>query len=167
MTDRPAAVGLQDRLLTEAEARGIASWAYEPPFDVYDLTGYGGAVRLLTARGADGSGYYPLQQGADVVGFACFGPEGRVPGQEPEAGTLDVGLGLDPAPVGQGLGTALLPELVRFAVERFGARRLRAAVAAFNERSLRLCATAGFRAVREFTGPGGRRFVELVIDLPR
>jgi ribosomal-protein-alanine N-acetyltransferase len=157
--------GLQDRLLTAAEARGIAAWSYDPPFDLYDMRG-DDAVLLLTARDSDGFGYYPVQDGPDVVGFVCFGAEARVSGQEPEQGTVDVGAGLEPGRVSQGLATALLPEVVRFAVERFGARRLRAAVAAFNERSLRLCTSARFRPIREFTGPEGRPFVELVREVP-
>jgi RimJ/RimL family protein N-acetyltransferase len=104
--------------------------------------------------------------GADVVGFVCFGPEGRVRGQHDVPGTLDVGMGLAPDRLGRGVATALLPEIVRFARERFGARRLRAAVAAFNDRSLRLCESAGFRRVREFAGRDDRPFVELLLDLP-
>jgi RimJ/RimL family protein N-acetyltransferase len=76
-------------------------------------------------------------------------------------------MGLAPDRLSQGVATALLPEVVRFARERFGATRLRAAVAAFNDRSLRLCTSAGFRRVREFPGADGRPFVELVRDLPR
>ena len=148
------------RPLTPGEARPIASWAYEPPFDLYDLVA-DDAVDLLTARDDAGSGYYPLQDGDAVIGFVCFGAEARVRGQQEEPGTCDVGMGLAPTSVSQGLGTGLLPVVRRFAVEKFAPRRLRAAVAAFNERSLRLCTSAGFGPVREFDGPGNRPFVEL------
>jgi ribosomal-protein-alanine N-acetyltransferase len=156
--------GLRDRAFTAAEARAVAAWSYEPPFDLYELSG-DDAVVLLTARDADGLGYYPVEVGGEVAGFVCFGPEGRVAGQEPEPGTVDVGAGLHPDRVSQGLATALMPEVVRFATERLGAARVRAAVAAFNERSIRLCTSAGFRPVRKFPGPGGRPFVELVREL--
>jgi ribosomal-protein-alanine N-acetyltransferase len=165
----PAVSGLQDRLLTADEARAVASWTYEPPFDTYDVAGERSAdetVALLTARDERGNGYYPVLEGNRVVGFFCFGAEARVRGQVEEAGTCDLGAGLDPSRVSQGLMTTVLPQAVRFAVERFGARRVRAAVAAFNERSLRLCASAGFRPVREFAGPDDRPLVELVLDLP-
>jgi ribosomal-protein-alanine N-acetyltransferase len=88
-----------------------------------------------------------------------------VPGQEDDAATLYIGMGLARDRLSHGLATALLPEVVRWAGERFGATRLRAAVAAFNDRSLRLCTSAGFRRVREFAGPGDRPFVELVLDV--
>ena len=157
-------VALLDRPLTAEEAGAIAAWSYDPPFDLYDLSS-GDAVALLTARDTDGLGYYLVAVGGEVAGFVCFGPEGRVVGQEAEPGTVDVGAGLAPDRVSQGLATALMPEVVRFATERFGADRLRAAVAAFNERSVRLCTSAGFRPVREFAGPGGRPFLELVREL--
>ena len=116
------------------EALAVASWASVPPVDLYDLSG-DDAAALLTTRDDRGDGYYPLLAGADVV-----------------------------ERLSRGLATAVLPEVFRFARERFGATRLRAAVAAFNARSLRLCASAGFRPVREFACPGGRPFVELVLD---
>jgi [ribosomal protein S18]-alanine N-acetyltransferase len=159
-------VRLADRPLTRDEARAIVAWRYEPPFDFYELSGED-PVAPLTTRDERGHGFYPVQAGTDVLGYVCFGAEGRVRGQEEEPGTLDVGMGLAPDRLSQGVATALLPEVVRFARERFGATRLRAAVAAFNDRSLRLCTSAGFRRVREFPGPDGRPFVELVRNLPR
>jgi RimJ/RimL family protein N-acetyltransferase len=156
-----AQVRLVDRELTPDEARRIAAWRYAPPYDLYDLSG--DSIALLTGRDDRGHGYYPVLDGMDVVGFVCFGPEGRVRGQDEEPGMLDVGIGLAPDRLGQGLASALMPEVVRVAAERFGATRLRAAVAAFNDRSLRLCTSAGFRRVREFAGPDDRMFVELVL----
>jgi RimJ/RimL family protein N-acetyltransferase len=158
-------VELLDRAFTAGEARAVAAWAYEPPFDFYDLAP-GEAADLLTTHDALGYGYYPVHDGQAIVGFVCFGPEARVRGQAEEPGTCDVGAGLDPGRLSQGLATGLMPAVVRFAVARFDARRLRAAVAAFNERSLRLCTSAAFRPAREFDGPDGRPFVELVLDLP-
>lgn len=158
-------VELLERTFTSDEARAVASWAYEPPFDFYDLAP-DEAVDLFTTRDAARRGYYPLHDGRAVVGFVCFGPEARVRGQVEESGTCDVGAGLDPGRLSQGLATGLMPAVVRFAAARFDARRLRAAVAAFNERSLRLCTSAGFRTVRDFDGPDGRPFVELVLDVP-
>ena len=44
---------------------------------------------------------------------------------------------------------------------RFNPAKLRTAVAVFNERSTRLCLSAGFTAVRRFDGPG-QEFCELL-----
>jgi len=157
-------VEIQDRVLTPDEAQGVVAWAYEPPFDFYNLS-CDEAVSLLRARDKRGYGYYPVQVEDEVVGFLCFGPEARVRGQTEEPETCDLGAGLRPDRVSQGLASRMLPSAVAFAADKFGARRLRAAVATFNERSLRLCASAGFRRVREFDGPREQRFVELLLDI--
>jgi RimJ/RimL family protein N-acetyltransferase len=161
-----APVRLADRAFTPDEARAVVAWSYEGPFDFYGLSG-DDAVVLLLARDERGQGYYPVLEGDDLVGFVCFGAEARVHGQEERAGTCDIGAGLDPTRLSEGIATSLVPAAVRFAVDRFGATRVRAAVAAFNDRSLRLCASAGFRRVRGFEGPAGRPFVELELDLGR
>ena len=148
------------RAFTVDEARAVVAWAYEPPFDLYDLSG-DDAVALLIHRDERGHGYYPVLDGDVVVGSVCFGAEARVRGQVEQAGTCDLGAGIDPSRLSEGVATAVLPTAVRFAVERFGAVRVRTAVATFNDRSLRLCTSAGFRRVREFDGPAGRRLVVL------
>jgi ribosomal-protein-alanine N-acetyltransferase len=141
----------------------IASWRYPPPFDVYDG---GGDPGDLAPPDALGLGYYVLETGeGDLVGFCCLGPEGRVPGQTDEPGTLDVGMGVRPDAVSQGLASQALPLVLDLARQVTTPHRLRTAVAAFNERSLRLCHRAGFAELRHFEGPGGRPFVELARDL--
>jgi len=163
---RRPVVELVERVFTPDEAGAVMAWSYEPPFDFYDLSG-DGAVALLMARDERGHGYYPVLADGAVVGFVCFGAEARVRGQQEEPGTCDLGAGLDPRRVSQGIATSLMPIAVRYAADRFGATRVRAAVAAFNERSLRLCTSAGFRTVRVFDGPDDRRFVELELALDR
>lgn len=148
--------------LTADEAARIARWAYPPPHDVYDGNG---DVGLMTTVAEDGTGYFGIHGGGELVAFACFGADARVRGQQEEDGTLDVGCGVRPDLVSRGIATQVLPEVIDLARERWSPRRLRAAVASFNDRSLRLCRSAGFVAVRTFDGPGDRPFTELVLDL--
>ena len=68
---RRPVVELLERAFTSDEARALASWAYEPPFDFYDLAS-DEAVDQFTTRDASGHGYYPLHDGQAVVGFVCF-----------------------------------------------------------------------------------------------
>jgi RimJ/RimL family protein N-acetyltransferase len=157
-------VEIQDRVLTPDEARAVVAWSYEAPFDFYNLSG-NEAVAMLRTRDEHGYGYYPVQVADEVVGFVCFGQEARVRGQAEEPGICDIGAGVRPDRVSQGLASRLLPSAVAFAAEKFHAGHLRAAVASFNERSLQLCASAGFRRVREFDGPREQRFVELLLDI--
>jgi [ribosomal protein S18]-alanine N-acetyltransferase len=152
------------RSLTPDEARELAHWAYPPPYDLYDSDP--GNPDVFLARDADGGGYYPaVDDGGVLVAFAVVGAEARVRGQEPLAGVVDVGMGVRPDATSAGLGTALVGQVVDLARERGATRGVRAAVAVFNERSLALCRSAGFRPVRDFEGPGGRTFGELVLPL--
>nr|WP_240896098.1 GNAT family N-acetyltransferase [Kineococcus siccus] len=147
------------RRFTPAEALSVAAWTYPPPFDLYDVDP--AKTELFTARDAEGLGCYPAVDGdGTVVAFCVLGPEARVRGQRPEDGILDVGLGVHPAQTGRRIGSDLVEQVVTLARDLARHRRLRAAVATFNERSLALCDAAGFVAVRDFTGPGDRTFRE-------
>ena len=151
------------RRLTDGDAREIASWTYPPPFDLYDGDG---DVGLMLDVPDDGTGYFAIVDVDEgLAGFCCFGLDARVSEQVEEPGTLDVGCGVRPDLVSRGIATAFVPDLVEFARRQWAPARLRAAVASFNERSLRLCRSAGFVAVREFPGPGERPFTELVLEL--
>lgn len=150
------------RRFTPDEAISVASWSYPPPFDVYDGDPTHAADYLLA--GDHGDGFHALVIDGEVVGFCCFGAEARVPGQREEPGVVDVGIGIRPDLVSSGVATSLLDALVDFAVATVDATSLRAAVASFNERSLRLCRRAGFVSERRFEGPG-REFQELVRPL--
>jgi [ribosomal protein S18]-alanine N-acetyltransferase len=155
-------VRLLRRPFTETEAARVAGWRHPPPFDVYGSADAG----LFQRRGPDGEGYYPaVDDDGRLVAFAVIGAEARVLGQEPADGVVDVGMGVRPDLTGRGRGGALVGQVVALAAEMTGATAALAAVAVFNERSLALCRTAGFRDVRRFAGPGERTFVELVVPL--
>ena len=164
---RLAVSTLLTRAFTEDEARGVASWSYPAPFDVYNVDPEN--WRLFLDRTREGEGYYPaVGDNGAVVAFCVFGAEARVRGQaEPRVGTLDVGAGVRPDSTSQGVATGLLGQAIGLSQALFDPRVLRTAVAGFNERSLALCRRAGFRPVRTFPGPGGRPFQELTLTLGR
>jgi ribosomal-protein-alanine N-acetyltransferase len=142
------------------EAKRASLWSYEPPFDIYN--GDPDDADMFLSRSPEGYGYYAIvDQVDDFVGFCCFGPEARVTGQVEEPGTLDIGGGVRPDLVSQHVATEVFPALLKFAAGRWSPDRFRTAVATFNDRSTRLCLSAGFVAVRTFDGPG-RKFQELV-----
>ncbi len=146
------------RPFTENEAVEAAGWTYEPPFDLYNSDpGHRGSFLEVDA---DGFGYYALTDSRDdVVGFCCFGAEARVPPQTREEGTVDIGGGIRPDLLSEGLATATLPAVMAFAL-RWSPRRFRVAIAAFNDRSIRLCKSAGFELTRSFSNGDGRDFLE-------
>ncbi len=148
------------RPFTDGEARAVARWSYEPPFDIYN----GDPTRHVDylAIDDDGYGFYALADSEDdVIGFCCFGEEARVSGQAPLDGILDLGGGVRPDLLSNGIATEMFPAIVAFAVATFRPKQLRTAVAVFNERSTRLCLSAGFSVTRVFDGPG-RPFQEML-----
>lgn len=143
--------------MTESFAEAVASWRYEPPYDLYDGTEAGVAGLL------DGNHLAVLDDGR-FVGFVATGPEARVRGGPVETpGVTDVGFGLAPDTLSRGVGTragALAVEALRIA----GHTTLRASILASNERSRRLAEGLGFAEVGEFDDDVGRRFVVAVRD---
>lgn len=140
----------------------MTAWFYPSPHDVYNLDA--SAAALFLDRSSGGQGYYPAvdTRGA-LVGFAVFGSEARVRGQQVVEGTLDVGAGVRPEVTSRGVGTELLGQLLDFGRGRWAPTTFRVAVAEFNVRSLALCARVGFTVAGRLDGPGGRPFVELTL----
>lgn len=153
-------VAVLSRRFTQTEAREVAGWNYPAPFDIYNVDP--NDPQLFLMRTAAGEGYYPaVDDCGEIVAFCVLGAEARVMGQQPQPGTLDIGLGVRPDLTSHGLGSELLTP-VRTLVASVGIPELlRTAVASFNTRSLALCRKAGFATTRQFTGPGERTFQEL------
>lgn len=150
------------RPFTPEEARLAANWRYEPPFDIYN--GDPDDAEMFLERTEEGYGYYAVvdeDKDQEFIGYCCFGPEARVKGQAGEPGSLDIGGGIRPDLLSQGIATALFPSILQFGTKTFHPKQFRTAVASSNERSTRLCRSAGFEVLRKFEGPG-REFQELV-----
>jgi [ribosomal protein S18]-alanine N-acetyltransferase len=130
------------RPLTVADAKVIAQWRYDGPWKIYNSRPEDGLMSdnqaYLAVAGADGG---PL------IGFCCAGVEAAVPGLAPQEGVLDIGVGMDPGWVGRGHGPAFVTVVLDHYRTVTGATRLRAAVQAWNERTLRLTRSLGFREV--------------------
>jgi [ribosomal protein S18]-alanine N-acetyltransferase len=134
------------RELTPDDLDDIARWRYDDRWAVYDSDG------PLDPE----LGYWAVVEGRGenerLVGFGCLGEDARVPGLPEADGVLDVGVGMRPDLVGQGLGPEFATTVLEFARGR-GATRLRAVVQDWNARSLRLVERLGF--VRTGTHPVG------------
>ncbi len=162
------AQGYVVRPFTRLEAEAASQWRYDDELAAY--SGEPSDVALFLERPHDGSGYYVIakhrpgvEAGGDMVGFCCFGIEAMVAGQRPPRGHMvDVGISIHPDLLSRGLGTAALPVVLDFAADHLGATAFRAAIATFNERSMRLFRRHGFRTERILPSRGDIRFIELV-----
>lgn len=144
--------------LTREHAEDIATWRYDPPYDVYDMDG-ADPDDLLDPAG----GFHAVLAGEVLIGFRSFGPDGRVPGGSYDDSALDTGGGLRPSLTGQGLGRAAISAGLAFGRASFAPVAFRVTVASFNGRALRTVESLGFRHVASFEAArDGRPFDVLV-----
>lgn len=124
------------RALTETDGQAIATWRYPGRYQTYDV------VETAIPE----AGYWAVEDDATLVGYCCFGNEARVPGAVEEAGTLDVGYGMRPDLMGQGLGRVFVGAIVEFAIQHFSPNRLRLLILDWNDRSRKVAVALGFES---------------------
>ena len=146
--------------LTREHAEDMATWRYDPPYDLYDMVG-AEPEELLSPE----AGFHAVLAGGELIGFRSFGPDGRVPGWDYDDSALDTGGGLRPALTGQGLGRSAITAGLDFGRAHFAPAAYRVTVAAFNARALRTVESLGFVRTATFEAKrDGREFVVLVRD---
>ena len=131
--------------LTHAHAEDLATWRYEPPYDVYDMTGADPDELLDPAVG-----FHAVMAGDELIGFRSFGPDGRVPGWDYDDSALDTGGGLRPSLTGQGLGRAVISAGLDYGRAQLHPAAFRVTVASFNARARRTVESLGFERVGSF-----------------
>ncbi len=150
--------------LTEADARDVLSWRYDPPYDMYNADPAQGEENVATLLDPDNRYFAATAAEGQLVGYCCYGPDARVAGGDyRDPGALDVGLGMRPDLTGQGHGHAFFNAVLAFGRERCGARRYRLSVAAFNRRAILVYARARFRPLSRFRRGGRPDGLEFVI----
>ena len=121
--------------LLPEHAQSIAAWRYPASLATYDVG------EVVTPE----RGFWSVVDGDELVGYACFGQEARVPGVVEEAGVLDVGYGMRPDLVGQGLGRAFVSAILDFAAASHEAASFRLLILDWNGRSQAVARALGFR----------------------
>lgn len=123
--------------MSERQARAVAGWHYDPPYDFYDWEAdEDDLAELLDPAQREGRYFAVLSDRNDLVGFFSVQREGDA---------VEVGLGLRPDLTGRGIGLPFLLAGLEFARGRYAPARFRLAVAAFNQRAIRVYERAGFR----------------------
>jgi len=126
--------------MSDDHALSVAAWHYDPPFDFYDWEADpDDLAELLDPDQRKDSYFAVLDEQDTLVGFFACHREGDA---------VDVGLGLRPDLTGRGHGLPFVLAGLAFARERHVPfQRFQLAVAAFNERAIRVYQRAGFRQV--------------------
>ncbi len=129
---------MRTRELTAEEAETPLGWLYPGRYATYDVRG---------ALGADRGFFFVEDDDGAVVGFGCVGAEARIPGVDPEPGTIDIGYGMRPDLMGQGLGREFVGAVLAHACAGEPAARVRMLILRWNERSRRVAQAHGFHVV--------------------
>jgi ribosomal-protein-alanine N-acetyltransferase len=129
--------------MSQRQARTIAAWRYTPPYDFYDWAADpDDLAELLDPLQRQDRYFAVLADPGGLVGFFMVKPAGD---------TIEVGLGLRPDLTGRGFGLSFLLAGLEFARERYAPARIQLAVAAFNQRAIRVYERAGFRQRESYT----------------
>jgi ribosomal-protein-alanine N-acetyltransferase len=123
------------RPISVADTNAIMGWRYDAPYNTYEVN------ELISAD----AGYWAVVRRDELIGYCCFGREGRVEGVAEEPGTIDVGYGMRPDLTGHGLGPSFVGRIVAFAQDEFMPERLRLLILDWNVRSRRVAEALGFQ----------------------
>jgi ribosomal-protein-alanine N-acetyltransferase len=155
-TPREVRVNFEFRKMSGEEARQIAGWRYDPPYDSYDaVSDPDDLAELLDARRRGEDYFSAFDKKGALVGFFQFERTGKV---------VDVGLGLRPDLTGKGLGRAFLLAGLDFARRFYSPEAFRLSVATFNERTIKVYEGLDFVAGRTYpydTSGGVEEFLEM------
>lgn len=135
--------------ITEAQARLVGNWHYEPPYDIYDIESLD-EDELAYFLAPENAFHVITDEAGNLLAFCSFGPDGQVPGGDYKAEALDIGLGVRPDLTGQGRGAWFVQTVLDFAARTFAPAMFRVTIAEFNKRAMRVWAKAGFEPVHHF-----------------
>lgn len=130
--------------MTEAEAREIVAWRYDPPYDFYDVPFDVDQEREILDADYRNAHYWSARDDAgELVGFYEYTFK--------EGAELNIGLGLRPDLTGRGLGEGFVRAGMEFGLTLYSPRRWTLEVAKFNDRARRIYERVGFEIDGEMT----------------
>lgn len=137
--------------LAREHALAILNWRYPPPYDFYNFDAETHQADLDYLINPQNAFYALLNQRRILEGYCSFGLDGQVPGGHYSAEALDLGMGIRPDLVGQGLGKHYAQAVARYGLNQSGAKQLRVTIAAFNQRAQAIWIQLGFKLREKFT----------------
>jgi SAM-dependent methyltransferase len=142
--------GLVFRPLTARDVGEVLQWAYDPPYQIYNL-GKGDPTAVFETFLDPENAYYGIFDRKDeLVAYCCFGSDAQVPGGNYASPALDIGLSLLPDLTGQGRGLGYVEAVLDFAAGKLPGSVFRVTIAGFNQRAQKVWRKAGFVTVQRF-----------------
>jgi ribosomal-protein-alanine N-acetyltransferase len=157
----PTIPALAFRRFTEQDALTMVSWRYPEPYAAYDLDPWDRDVFAALLRPEHQ--YHAILREGGLAGFFCLGEDARVPGWPYDNTALDFGMGLRPDLTGTGSGLLYFAAILSYLDRRHPGASLRATVAGWNQRAIRLSLRAGFREIARFQGARSPRTEYVVL----
>lgn len=136
--------------LDEANARDIAGWRYDAPYDFYNLNPDEIEQNIQYFLDPQNKFYSIFEEPRKLVGYCSFGKDGQVPGGDYSTPGLDIGMGICPNLTGQGRGNFYVTAVLDFAQQMFAPSIVRVTIAAFNQRAIWVWSGVGFHTVDTF-----------------
>ena len=149
-------------LITEADARQIATWQYDAPYEVYNSNPNALDEHVQSLLKPTYHYHTIRNTNGELIGYCCFGEDARVTGGDYEQHALDVGAGMRPDLTGQQQGHHLLNAILAFAQTEFTPAAFRVTIASWNKRALKVAQKVGFHAHSTFLSASGVEFAVLV-----
>ncbi|MEZ4590795.1 MAG: GNAT family N-acetyltransferase [Chloroflexota bacterium] len=149
--------------LTAEHIAEILTWRYEPPYDIYNMgDGTDDPISLVEAIDYFTQPEYHFramlrQPRGELAAFCSFGLDGQVSGGDYSLPALDIGMGVDPANTGRGLGHIFAGAAIDFARRNFDQPHLRVTIAEFNVRAQKVWLRHGFVPGQRFVSTIGKR----------
>lgn len=147
-------------------AREFVNWEYEPPYDVYNCPPeeIGDAVQYNIDPA--NNVFAMFEQNGELIGYCSYGNDAQVPGGDYSEQVLDIGMMLKPKLTGQGMGSALVNDVIQNGIDRYAPKKLRVTIAAFNKRAIRVWEKNGFKQTQKFNHEGdGIEFVVMTKEI--
>jgi ribosomal-protein-alanine N-acetyltransferase len=142
--------------MNEQDARAIAQWHYQDPYNFYDADqDPDDLAELLDPQSWQEIYHSVLDENDELLGFFTFNKHGN---------TVEIGLGLRPDLTGKGVGLEFVQAGLAFAQNKYASTNFRLRVATFNKRAIRVYEKAGFHPVRVYmqtTNGGEYEFLEM------
>lgn len=136
----------QFAVLTQAQAEIIAyTWHYEGDYAFYDMEADKDDLAEFIDAEQRGQSVFSITSDDELVGFVSVA--------QPDAETVDIGLGMKPGLTGNGNGRAFVTSILDFVKATYGPYRITLSVAAFNVRAIRVYEACGFTQTGSFQQP--------------